>query len=256
MTTTNFVDWEIGQAPLLIASPHDGRLQPPGTPERPDQQQDCGRAKKQADVSTRIIALGLRDAVEALTGSTPSIVIARFHRRYIDANRSRQCAFKARVAGRFYDEYHHRIDLAIAAIKKQFPKRGVLVDIHGAADQTDRPDIQVLLGSDNGNSIRRLLELDPLILFRRNGIVRTLQRDGFGVIPGEPNEPEHSSFDGGFTVQQHGASHASGLDALQVEIVRSVRTQAQRRSRLIQTLAQGLVRLLDQQRRLVRSRLH
>ena len=231
MTTTNFVDWEIGQAPLLIACPHDGRLQPSGTPERPDQQEGCGRAKKQADVSTRIIALGLRDAVEAMTGSKPSIVIARFHRRYIDANRSRQCGFKARVAARFYDEYHHRIDLAIAAIKKQFPKRGVLVDIHGAADQTDRPDIQVLLGSDSGNSIRRLLELDPLILFRRNGIVRTLQGGGF-------------------------ASHASGLDALHVETVRSVRTQAQRRSRVIQTLAQGLVRLLDQQRRLVRSRLH
>jgi N-formylglutamate amidohydrolase len=251
MTTTNFVDWELGQSPLLIACPHDGRLQPPGTPERPDQQAGCGRARKQADVSTRIIALGLHEAVEAQTGFKPSIVIARFHRLYIDANRSARCAFKARVSAPFYREYHRRIDLAIAAIKKQFPKRGVLVDIHGAADLTDQPDIQVLLGSDNGNSIRRLLELDPLILFRRTGLVRTLRGDGFGVIPSQPNEPEHTSFDGGFTVREHGAASESGLDALQIEIVRSVRGDAQRRSQLIQTLTRGLVRLLDQQRRLV-----
>jgi N-formylglutamate amidohydrolase len=62
------------------------------------------------------------------------------------------------------------------------------------------------------------------------------------------------SFDGGFTVRQHGASHASGLDALQIEIVRSVRSQERRRNRLIQSLAQGLVHLLAQQARLVQQR--
>ena len=254
MTTTNFVEWQIGRSPLLITCPHDGRQHPPGTPERPDQQPGCGRAKKRADVSTRLIALGLSKAVLDITGAEPSIVIARFHRRFIDANRRSQCAFQSKVAAPFYREYHRRIDLAIAAIKAQFPKRGVLVDIHGAADLVAQPDVHVLLGSDNGNSICRLLNLDPLILFRRGGVVRTLQAARFGVIPAEFDDPEHTSFDGGFTVREHGASHASGLDALQIEIVGSVRSQEGRRNQLIQSLAQGLVRLLAQQARLVQQR--
>jgi N-formylglutamate amidohydrolase len=254
MTTTNFVEWHIGTSPLLITCPHDGRQQPPGTPERPDRQPGCGRARKQADLSTRLIALGLSQAVLGSTRTEPSIVIARFHRRFIDANRPAQCAFQSRVAAPFYREYHSRIDLAVAAIKAQFPKRGVLVDIHGAADLADQPDVHVLLGSDNGNSIRRLLNLDELILFRRAGLVRTLQAARFGVIPAEFDEPEHASFDGGFTVREHGASQASGLDALQIEIVRSVRGQEQRRNQLIQSLGHGLVRLLAQQARLVQQR--
>jgi hypothetical protein len=141
--------------------------------------------------------------------------------------------------------------LAIAAVRTQFPKRGLLVDLHGAADLVDRPDIHGLLGSDGGDSIARLLALDPTILWRRRGLVRTLQAAGLGVVPAEAKDAEHPNFDGGFTVRRHGASRPSGLDALQIEIVRRVRRETRRRNQLIQALAQGLVRLLARQKRLV-----
>ena len=166
------------------------------------------------------------------------------------------CVSGTRVAAPFYREYHRRIDLAIAAIKTVVSETGecsstfMAQRIPGPINRT----WDVLLGSDNGNSIRRLLNLDPLILFRRPPCGRTLQAARFGVIPAAFDDPEHSSFDGGFTVRQHGASHASGLDALQIEIVRSVRSQERRRNRLIQSLAQGLVHLLAQQARLVQQR--
>ena len=98
------VDWHIGRMPLVITCPHDGRAEPPGVPERPDDQAGC-LTKKQADLSTRTIALGLSSAVQALMGLEPSMVVARFHRRYIDANRPEKCAFVAREARPLYREY-------------------------------------------------------------------------------------------------------------------------------------------------------
>ena len=244
------VDWHIGRMPLVITCPHDGRAEPPGVPERPDDQAGC-LTKKQADLSTRTIALGLSSAVQALMGLEPSMVVARFHRRYIDANRPETCAFVAREARPLYREYHNRITAAIRSTVKQFPRLGILVDIHGAADLSEEPDRHVLLGTDGGKSIARLLELDPRILFRRQGLVRSLQSGGFGVIPANAGDPEHASFDGGFTVQRHGASRASGIDALQIEVVRKVRLNAARRDALIQMLAHGLIRLLARQKILV-----
>lgn len=170
--------------PLVITCPHDGRAEPPGVPERPDDQAGC-LTKKQADLSTRTIALGLSSAVQALMGLEPSMVVARFHRRYIDANRPEKCAFVAREARPLYREYHNRITAAIRSTVKQFPRRGILVDIHGAADLSEEPDTHVLLGTDGGESIARLLELDPRILFRRQGLVLSLQSWGIRSDSGE-----------------------------------------------------------------------
>ena len=111
----------------------------------------------------------------------------------------------------------------------------------------------MLLGTDNRKSLKRLLALDEMILWRRGGPVRRLQAAGFGVIPAEAGGMENSSFDGGFTVQRHGAERAAGLDALQVEIVRMVRMDEARREELIQALAAGLVSVLRRQARLVEA---
>jgi N-formylglutamate amidohydrolase len=248
-----FVEWHIGTYPVLVTCPHDGRRQPPGVPERPDEQDGCASNKKLADLSTRSIATGLCEAIEARTGAMPSMVAARFHRRFIDANRKASCAFEAPAAAPFYDAYHRRIRLALNSIRRDFPKRGLLVDIHGAADPADLPEVQVLLGTDGHKSIARLLELDPNMLWRRGGLVRKLEAAGFGVVPATSTAPEHANFDGGFTIRRYGASHPTGLDAVQVEIVRSVRLDPSRRTTLIGALARGLISVLVRQQKLVQS---
>jgi len=253
VATGRFVDWHIGDYPLLVTCPHDGRDQPPGVPERPDEQAGCARIKKLADLSTRAIATGVCEAIEARTGASPSLVLARFHRRFIDANRAASCAFEAPAAAPFYKAYHRRIRLGLDAIRRDFPKRGLLVDIHGAADLADRPDIQVLLGTDGHESIARLLELDPNMLWRRGGLVKKLESAGFGVVPATSTAPEHVNFDGGFTIRRYGASRTTGLDAVQVEIVRRVRLDPSRRTKVIGALARGLISLLERQKLLVQS---
>jgi N-formylglutamate amidohydrolase len=247
------VDSQLGELPLLLTCPHGGSGEPRGVPCRPDQPRPgCGPVRKQADQFTLPITRGLAGAVEDLAGQ-PFSVVARFHRRIVDANREEACAFVAQAAKPFYDEYHRRITLGIAAIKRTFPNRGLLVDIHGAADQPELPGIHVLLGMNNRKSLQRLLALDRRILWRRGGPVRRLQAAGFGVIPAEPDGRELSNFDGGFTVQHHGAERAAGLDALQVEIVRMVRMNKDRREELIEALAAGLVSVLRRQARLVEA---
>ena len=187
-----FVDSQLGELPLLLTCPHDGRGAPPGVPVRSDQPQPgCGRVRKDADLSTRQITLGLSAAVEDLTAQ-PFSVIARFRRRFIDANREAKCAFDSQAAKPFYDEYHRRITLGIAAIKRTFPNRGLLVDIHGAADQDD-PGIHVLLGTDNGKSLKRLLALDEMILWRRGGPVR--KAPGRRVRRGPGRGQRHGEFE-------------------------------------------------------------
>jgi len=250
--TNLFVEYHLGAYPLIVTCPHNGTQQPTGAPERPDSQPGC-LVTKQADLFTRAIALGVFEKLEEIVGVEPSSVTARFHRKYVDANRPPKCAFKAAVARPFYREYHRRIRQGIAKITEDFPQRGLLVDIHGAADLTDQPGIHVFLGSDGGGSISRLLALDAKILWRRRGLVRTLEDAGFGVIPANADDPEHPNFDGGFTVRRHGAANPAGLDALQIEIVRSVRQDAGQRTALVQALAEGLIRLLARQKKLVES---
>jgi N-formylglutamate amidohydrolase len=40
-------------------------------------------------------------------GEAPCVVIAEFHRRFIDANRPERCAFEHLDATPYYDEYHN-----------------------------------------------------------------------------------------------------------------------------------------------------
>jgi N-formylglutamate amidohydrolase len=142
------VDSQLGELPLLLTCPHGGGGKPPGVGPRPNRPRpECGPVKKRADEFTLPITRGLSAAVEDLAGQ-PFSVLARFHRRFIDANREERCAFVAEAAEPFYDEYHRRITLGIAAIKRTFPNRGLLVDIHGAADQLEMPGIHVLLGME------------------------------------------------------------------------------------------------------------
>ena len=136
-----FVDSQLGELPLLLTCPHDGRGAPPGVEERSetDRSPAVDGSVTDADLFTRQITLGLSAALEDLT-ARPFSVIARFRRRFIDANREAKCAFDSQAAKPFYDEYHRRIRLGIAAIKRTFPNRGLLVDIHGAADQAESRD--------------------------------------------------------------------------------------------------------------------
>src|SRR5678815_5487134 len=95
---TDLVSRHVGTMPLVLTCPHGGSQQPPGvSPRKPKRTGPCPVITK-GDEWTIPIAQAVAEQFEKLTAKTPFVVIADFHRRYIDANRSEDCAFSQNAA--------------------------------------------------------------------------------------------------------------------------------------------------------------
>jgi len=71
--------------------------------------------------------------------------------------------------------------------------------------------------TDRGNSISRLLELNPNALFDKNGFIKLLIDKGIHTCRSKKDDPEDPNFDGGHTIKKYGSS-GHGFQALQIEI--------------------------------------
>src|SRR5579884_4228768 len=86
-----------GELPVILSAPHGGLRPIPGVPER----KGDGLAKGPSgfftgrDTGTEELALQIARAIEAKMGKKPYYVIARFHRKYIDANRPPEIAYES-----------------------------------------------------------------------------------------------------------------------------------------------------------------
>src|SRR5690349_13671301 len=96
-----------GTMPILLTCPHGGSEAPPGVAARSKSQTpgDCGFETNQ-DLETSTITEAVAQRILELTGLSPYVVIAGFHRRFIDANRPIRCAYTDPDAEPFYAEYH------------------------------------------------------------------------------------------------------------------------------------------------------
>jgi len=226
-----------GTLPLVLACPHDGGESPPGVPVRSGDVPGC-HFEKDADRQTHLIGVQLAERLLELCGQAPYVVLAEFHRRHIDANRSSRCAYEVPAAAPFYDEYHATLRTFVDEVRAEHGF-GWLIDIHGCAPLAADP-ADVYLGTANGASVQRLLCTDALALFRHRSLRGLLTGAGYVLSPGAPGQPDPPPFAGGFTVQTYGSSHDDGIDALQVEIVESIRIEDTARAAFVEQLAQAL----------------
>src|SRR3954463_3306268 len=95
-----------GALPVLLTSPHGAPVtaQPPGVTQRTTAA-GCLNNKLNGDTFTREIITGVAQLLLETTGESPYVVIAEFHRKFIDANREPKCAFnrtEATMALPFY----------------------------------------------------------------------------------------------------------------------------------------------------------
>ena len=237
-----------GTMPVILTCPHDGDQSPPGVEARTSEGTPAGcqfttARDREAGLITRLVAQKILD----LTGLSPYIVLARYHRRFIDANRPLKCAFTDPDAQPFYDEYHGRISEYIKEIRTQNDNRGFLFDIHGVRlIESDPADIY--LGTDNGGSL--LPGFDRADIFMQHGLHGMLKaaRQQSGSVPPQPvfqyrvspadaAARETSSVDGGFTVRQYGAL----INSIQLEIADTIREDEQKRSFLGEDLAFAII---------------
>ena len=84
---------------------------------------------------------------EQLDGK-PWLVVARFDRKYVDANRSAEEGYESEKAKPTYDAYHSALAAACKAVKEKHG-RGLLLDIHGQGEFKDA----ICRGTRNGKTV-------------------------------------------------------------------------------------------------------
>src|SRR6202012_5569180 len=117
-----------GTLPIIVSAPHGGKKATPGGPER------RGVGVKQfatvRDTNTDLLAEQFAAALEKQLGGKLWVVVARFDRSYLDANRPRDGAYEVEAAKPYYDAYHGPLAAACRAVKEKHGA-GLLLDIHG-----------------------------------------------------------------------------------------------------------------------------
>lgn len=247
----NLVSSHRGTLPVILTCPHDGEAQPPGVLKHTGQGLPAGcNFETDRDLQTRTITTAVAQRLLDVYSEAPYAVMADFNRDYIDANRpdansTPNCAYEMPIAEPFYDEYHNTIRAFIAEIRAENGGLGLLFDIHGTAGVAGDPTV-IFLGTDDGKTIKRLLDIDPQAMCRRRSLHGFLTAAGYAVAPTPPGLSVPPKLNGGYTVQIYGSSNADGLDAFQLEIVRALRTNSQARAAFIEHLAYAIGSLVAQ----------
>lgn len=217
-TSNRLVSIEPGDLPIILTAPHGGSDAIPGVPKRQGTGVSLFRFK--SDDFTDQLTEKLADAIEQRLGRRPYVVIARFHRKYLDANRRARDAYESPHAAAVYDTYHRAISDARREIIERWGS-GLLVDIHGQAAERQA----IFRGTQNGETTAHLINhfgRDALI--GPTSLFGLMAQQGITVIPATGSTTaEHSRYDGGYTVVTHGSRSGEAIDAIQLELGRELR---------------------------------
>jgi N-formylglutamate amidohydrolase len=219
----DFVRVQKGTLPIIVSAPHGGRTKVPDVPERK------GEGVKQfvtvLDGNTAELAEALASEVEKQLGGKVWLVVARFERKYIDANRPRDAAYESEKAKPYYDAYHGPLEAACKAVKEKHG-RGLLLDIHGQAPLPDT----VCRGTQNGKSVALLKDrFGWAAVNGKNSVLGRLEAAGYKVMPpadAPADAKEDPRFSGGYIVGTYGSHTGYGIDAIQLELGGDLRAKA------------------------------
>jgi N-formylglutamate amidohydrolase len=209
-----------GELPIVLTAPHGGRENVP----------DCelrtpvgSRFVTSTDFNTDVLAEGIAAELKRLTGKAPYLVIARFHRRYIDANRRHDEAYASPGCKPVYDAFHAAARRFVDEVRAKHP-HAALFDIHG---QSAYPD-SILRGTGHGATVRNLLARSGAsAVTGPNSVFGQYAAMGYRIAPPNDTSPtarvETRGYTGGHTVQIYGSGETDGIDAMQIEFGRDLR---------------------------------
>jgi N-formylglutamate amidohydrolase len=205
-----------GDLPIVITAPHGGVLPIPGADERKDT--TLPQFVTVLDTRTDDLARETAKQVEKEFGKKPFVIIARFARKYADANRPAKYGTESEAARLVHAEYHEAVRKAVDAVRTKFGK-GIFVDIHGQAADKET----VFRGTQNLKTVTGVTDES---LFGPKSFLGMLESQGIKVFPTmkDAHEKENPKFDGGYTVQSYGLGHDNGILAIQLEFGGSYRT--------------------------------
>ena len=121
----DFIEYVVGNLPIIISVPHGGYLKPPTLPDR-----TLGTGGRQ-DTKTQELAREIIEFFREKTGKYPHVIMNRLHREKLDANRELfDAALDDPIAGEAWNEFHSFIDSAEERVEREFGK-GLYIDLHG-----------------------------------------------------------------------------------------------------------------------------
>lgn len=248
-----FIEYQPGTLPLVIAAPHGGREKPEDIPDRTE-------GVLNMDANTQELARSVVAAVLSATGGRPHLVLCRLHRSKLDVNRDLpEAAQGSEVAARAWREHHGFIE---QACRKAVKEHGVafLVDLHGHGHPDPRVELGCLFSADELGKDDQVLNSPAMVgrsslrwLVEKRGLSHTeilrgpfslgalLEREGFPATP-SPSRPVPATpfFRGGYTVFRHCRAE-EGVTGLQIEANRPrLRDTEANRQRFAQALTASL----------------
>jgi N-formylglutamate amidohydrolase len=220
--------FQTGDLPIILSAPHGGREAIPGVPQR---RGDAARKFATVrDENTAELAESLGAALQKNLGAKPYLVIARFARKYADANRPAADAYESPAAQACYEAYHQALRTACREVRDRWGG-GLLVDLHGQAAEGET----VFRGTGGGQTVALLRQrCGSDALCGPNSLLGYLEDHGYRVVPARKSDQrEDPRFNGGYIVRTYGGTAGPGVDAIQLELG----TQLRARARLEQTAA-------------------
>ncbi len=220
----DFVTVQKGTLPVIISAPHGGRKKVPDVPERVG----MGLANFQSvrDENTAELVEKLVAEIEKSLEAKPWVVIARFERKYLDVNRSREQAYESNKAKPYYDAFHDPIAAACKAVKEKHG-HGILLDIHGQSVYQG----SICRGTQNLKTVKLLKDREGLAAIRgKNSVLGRMEKAGYKIMPpgdSEETAKEEPQFTGGHIVANYGSHTAFAIDAIQVELGTNLRARDQ-----------------------------
>jgi N-formylglutamate amidohydrolase len=209
--TERLLTLSTGNLPLVLVAPHGGREAIPGVRIR--QGKGVPQFKTGRDHNTAELAEAIAVKLGEISGAKPFLVIARFDRKYIDANRTSIEAYEAIEAQPYYTAFHTAIDEACKQIRQVWG-RGLLLDIHGQAAEAN----VIFRGTRHGKTVTDLVRrFGRQALTGPHSILGQLALRGYKIMPDPSVNDRESRYSGGHTAQTYGSHGATGIDAIQLE---------------------------------------
>ena len=218
----DYISTTPGRIPVVITAPHGGNKLIPGVAVRENRGQMFFETIR--DLRTAELAERLAAYLATLLGGPPYLVIARFDRQQIDANRPSADAYTApgndgpKV---IYDAYHAELAASTAEIERIWGA-GVLLDIHGQALLPGR----FIRGTRNGETVKSLVARRGVAALNGpKSLFGALAELGYPITPSsDAGNRKELHFTGGHNVDTHGSGEGGHVDAIQIEIGSRFRT--------------------------------
>ncbi len=139
--TNNYVEYQVGTLPLVISVPHGGDLEPSSIPDR-----TCNDPVYATDEFTIETAMEIKNALFALTGCYPHLIISHLDRSKLDPNRNLEDGACGNIeAETAWNEFHGFITDARNTANQENNFHTFFVDLHGHGNPIQRIELGYLL---------------------------------------------------------------------------------------------------------------